>query len=167
MAGRVRTWIWVIVAIAVVGVLGMVAIAGVSIYYFSRHIDTKVATPVAAAQEFEEIKRRFGDKPPLIEVDDRGKLVRSNAKRPGPPNPKKPDELRVLAFDPDSERIVSLTIPFWVLRMKIGDQEIRLGDSNMNLEDLRMSVEDLERHGPTLIIDHKARDGERVLVWSQ
>ena len=29
------------------------------------------------------------------------------------------------------------------------------------------TVEDLERFGPTLILDHKERDGERVLVWSQ
>ena len=27
--------------------------------------------------------------------------------------------------------------------------------------------EDLERYGPTLIVDHKGRAGERVLVWSQ
>lgn len=167
MAGRVKTWIWVVVAIAVVGVLGMVALAGVGLYYFSRHIDTKAATPVAAAQEFEEVKRRFGSQAPLIELDDRGRLVRSNAKRPAPANARKPEELRVLAFDPESERIVSLTIPFWLLRLKMGNTQIQLGDRNMDLEDLRMSVEDLERHGPTLVIDHKSRDGERVLVWSQ
>jgi hypothetical protein len=167
MAGRVRTWVWVVVAIAVVGILGMVALAGVGIYYFSRHIDTKAATPAAAAHEFEEVKRRFDGRPPLIELDDHGRLVRSNIKRPAPSNARKPEELRVLAFDPDSERIVSLTVPFWLLRLKMGNTQIQLGESNMSLEDLRLSAEELERHGPALVIDHKARDGERVLVWSQ
>jgi hypothetical protein len=37
----------------------------------------------------------------------------------------------------------------------------------MDLEDLRLTVEDLERYGPTLIVDHKAPDGDRVLVWSK
>ncbi|HEV3483769.1 MAG TPA: hypothetical protein VG106_00065, partial [Vicinamibacterales bacterium] len=60
-----------------------------------------------------------------------------------------------------------LTVPFWLLRMKMGDTQIQLGDSNVNLEDLRLSVEDLERYGPAIIIDHRSRHGERVLVWSQ
>ena len=37
----------------------------------------------------------------------------------------------------------------------------------MDLEDLRLSVEDLERYGPALIVDHKGKDGTRVLVWSR
>jgi len=37
----------------------------------------------------------------------------------------------------------------------------------MDLEDLKLTVEDLERLGPTLIVDHTMRNGERVLVWSQ
>ena len=167
MAGRVRTWIWVIVAVAVIGVLGIVALAGVGIYYFSRHIDTTPTTPAAAAHDFEQIKGRYPSHQPLIELDDRGRLLRSNTRRPAPPNPKRPDELHVLAYDPDSERILRVRIPFWLLRLKMGGTRIQLGDSNMNLEDLQLSVDDLERFGPALIMDHRSHDGERVLVWSQ
>jgi hypothetical protein len=167
VAGKVRTWVWIVVAIVVLGILAIVALAGVSIYYFSQHIDTKPTTPAAAAQEFEQIKGRFSGQAALIELDDAGRLVRSNTNRPAPANPKKPDELHVLAFDPDSDRIVSVTVPFWLLRLKLRGTKIQLGDGNMDLEDLKLSVEDLERYGPTLIVDHKARDGERVLVWSQ
>jgi hypothetical protein len=150
-----------------VGVLGIVAIAGVGIYYFSQHIDTKAATSAAAAHDFEQVRVRFGSQPPLLELDDRGRLLRSHTNRPAPPNAKKPDQLRVLAFDPDDERIVSLSIPFWLLRMKMGRGEIELGGNRVDLEELKLSVDDLERFGPTIIIDHKSRDGERVLVWSQ
>jgi len=38
MAGKVRTWVWVVVAIVVVGILGVVAMAGLGFYFFSRHI---------------------------------------------------------------------------------------------------------------------------------
>jgi hypothetical protein len=37
----------------------------------------------------------------------------------------------------------------------------------MNLEDLKLTIDDLEHFGPTLIVDHQNRRGERVLVWSQ
>ena len=43
---------------------------------------------------------------------------------------KKPGELRVLAFDPDTERIVSLTIPFWLLRLKMGSTRFELGEGH-------------------------------------
>ena len=44
---------------------------------------------------------------------------------------------------------------------------VRLEDDGLDLEDLRLSVEDLENFGPTLIVDHTERGGDRVLVWSQ
>jgi hypothetical protein len=167
MAGRLRTWVWIVIAIVVVGILGIVALAGVGVYYFAQHIDTKPSSPAAAAHDFEQVKDRFKTQSPLLELDPRGRLLKSNTNRPAPSNPRKPDALHVLAFDPETERIVSVTIPFWLLRLKMGGTKIQLGDNNVNLEDLRLSVEDLERYGPTLIIDHKSREGERVLVWSQ
>ena len=45
MAGRVKTWVWVVLAIIVVGILSIVAMAGIGVYYFSQHIDTE--TPIA------------------------------------------------------------------------------------------------------------------------
>jgi hypothetical protein len=74
----------------------------------------------------------------------------------------------VLAFDPDdSGRIERVTIPFWLLRLNLRGSTIDFNGARMDLEDLKLTVEDLERFGPTLLIDHANRDGERVLVWSQ
>ena len=80
---------------------------------------------------------------------------------------KTPEELHVMAFDPDDGRIVRVTIPFWLLRLKLGSSTIDFNGNRMDLEDLRLSVEDLENFGPTLIVDHTERGGDRVLVWSQ
>jgi hypothetical protein len=167
MAGKVKTWVWVVVAIVVLGILGVVAMAGVGLYFFSQHVHTKVTSPASAAREFEEVSARFTGQKPLIELDDRGHLLRSNTKRPTPAKTRPLDALHVLVFDPDDGRIVRITIPFWLLRLKMRGTTIDFNGNRMDLEDLKLTVEDLERWGPTLIVDQRSERGERVLVWSQ
>jgi len=168
MAGKFKTWVWVVVGVIVAGILGIVAIAAASIYYVSRHVDTREVSPAMASREFDEVRARFASQKPLIELDERGDLVRTNPDRPAQKNPKSPEQIHVLAFDSREGRMVRVTIPFWLLRLKVGGTTIDLNrGGKMNLDDLKLSVEDLERFGPTLIIDHSSRDGERVLVWSQ
>jgi hypothetical protein len=167
MAGKVRTWVWVVVGVIVAGILGIVAMAAASLYYVSRHVDTKEVSPAMASREFDEVRARFPSQKPLIELDDRGDLLRTNPDRPAQKNPKRLEQINVLAFDPDEGRIVRVTIPFWLLRLKAGGTTIDLNHGRIDLEDLKLSVEDLERFGPTVIVDHSAHSGERVLVWSQ
>jgi hypothetical protein len=167
MAVKVKTWVWVVIAVVVIGILGVITMAGVGIYFFSQHIDTRSASPSVAAKDFDEVRRRFNGQKPLIELDDRGRFLRANPDRPSPANPTAPDNLYVLAFDPDDGRIVRVTIPFWLLRLKAGGTTIDFNGNAMDLEDLKLTVEDLERFGPTLIVDHRETSGDRVLVWSQ
>jgi hypothetical protein len=167
MAGRVKTWVWIVVAVAAIGILGLVTIAGVGFYFVSQHIDTSEATPVSAAAEFDRVKAGFAGQKPLIELDSKGNVRKAHTDRPAPAHPTPPDYLHVLAFDPSDGRIVRFQLPFWLLRMKAGNATIDLNGNRMDLEDLRLTVEDLERFGPTLIVDHQAPDGDRVLVWSK
>lgn len=167
MAGKVKTWVWVVLGIVVVGILCVIAVAGVGLYFFSQHVQTHAASPANAAREFEQIEGRFTGQKPLIELDSQGRYLRANTDRNPPPNAKVPDALCVIAFDPGEGRIVRINIPFWLLRMKMHGTTIDFNGRRMDLEDLKLSVEDLERFGPTLIVDHKNASGERVLVWSQ
>ena len=167
MAGKVKAWVWVVVAIVVIGVLGVVAMAGIGLYFFSQHVETRTVSPANAARDFEQVKVRFAGEKPLIELDEHGRYLRSNTDRTPPPNVKPPESINVMAFDPTDGRIVRLTIPFWLVRMKMRGATIDLNGKHMDLEDLRLTAEDLERFGPTLIVDHKSGSGERVLVWSQ
>ena len=169
MAGKVKTWVWVIVGIAVTCVLALVVMAGVGFYFVSKHMETKAATPASAAREFDAVKAGFAGQKPLIELDSRGEVLRANTDRPTPAHVTSPNHLHVLAFDPSDGkgRIVRFSLPFWLLRMKAGNATIDLNGNRMDLEDLRIRIEDLERFGPTLIVDHQATDGERVLVWSK
>ena len=167
MAGKVKTWVWVVLGVIVVGALCVVAMAGIGLYFFTKHIETRTASPAVAARDFDQVKERFGNQKPLIELDERGHFLRSHTDRPVPQNATPPDALHVLAFDPDDGRIVRISIPFWLLRMKAHGTSIDFNRNRMDVEDLRLTVEHLERFGTTLIVDHKSRSGERVLVWSQ
>lgn len=167
MAVKIRKWVWVVVAIAVVCVLGLVTIAGVGFYFVSKHIETTEATPVTAGKQFDSVKAEFAGQKPLVELDSRGQFLRANTDRPLPAQVTVPEQLHLLAFDPSEGRVVRFRLPFWVLKMKMGDTTIDLNGNRMDLEDLRLTVEDLERFGPALIVDHKGSDGTRVLVWSR
>jgi hypothetical protein len=167
VAGRVKTWIWVVLAVIVTCLGGVVAIAGVGFYFFTKHVETHTVSPMAASREFDQARAPFAGQKPLIELDRHGTYVRSNPDRPAPAARVRPEALVVMAFDPDDGRVVRLTIPFWMLRLKTGGGSINFNGKRMDLEDLKLSVADLERYGPTLIVDHATSEGNRVLVWSQ
>ena len=167
MAGKVKTWVWVVAAVVVIGILGIIAMAGVGIYFFSQHIETRTETPAGASRDFAQVSARFTGQKPLIELDERGRYLRSNTDRQAAPNVKTPEALHVMAYDPDDGRIARLNIPLWLLRLKLRGSSIDFNGNRMDLEDLKLTVEDLERYGPALIVDHRASSGQRVLVWSQ
>jgi hypothetical protein len=167
VAGKVKTWVWVLLGVIVACVVGVVAIAGAGFYFFTRHVETHTVSSAVATREFDEVRSRFVGQKPLLELDRHGEFVRSNADRPAARDGRVPEELNVMAFDPDDGRVVRLKIPFWLLRLKSGGGSVDFNGRRMNLEDLKLRVEDLERFGPTLIVDHSGSDGKRVLVWSQ
>lgn len=167
MAGKVKTWVWVVVGIVAVGILLVIAMAGAGFYFVARNIEATQATPEAAASEFDAVRARFKGQRPLIELDERGRLLRSNTDRPAPGDAPRPEALYVLAFDPDDGGMVKMTVPFWLLRLRMDGATIDLSGNRVDLEDLKLTVEDLERFGPTLVLDQTGAGGDRVLVWSQ
>lgn len=163
---KVKTWVWIVVAIGVAGVLCVVAVAAAGLWFAKSHIDVREASPVTASNEFDRIRQQFGSQKPLIELDDRGHFLRANTDRPT--TDRKPQTLYVLAYSPDEGgRVVRVNIPFWMLRLKLRNSTINIGGRNLDMEDLKLTVEDLERYGPTLILDQDDRRGAHVLVWSQ
>ena len=166
MAVKLKTWVWVILGIAGVCILLVIAMAGAGIYYFSQHVDASTVTAADASQEFDAVRARFHGQKPLIELDAKGNFLRSNTDREAPPGVRRPESLHVMAFDPDDGGLVKVTIPFWLLRMKMKGA-VDFGGSGMTLEDLKVTVEDLDRFGPSLVLDQTNDGGDRVLVWSQ
>jgi len=167
MAGKVKTWIWVVVGIVVVCILLVIAMAAAGIYFVSRNFEARTATVAGAATEFDAVRAKFAGQKPLIELDERGRFLKANTGRETTPGTRRPETLYVMAFDPDDGGLVRVTVPFWLLRMKMNNATIDLGGSSMDLEDLKLTVEDLDRLGPALVLDQRNAGGDRVLVWSQ
>ena len=165
MAGKVKTWVWVVVGIVVCGILGVIVMAAAGLWFVKSHVDIRSTTVAAATEDFQTIRQRFATQKPLIELDEHGGFLRANTDRPA--GTQRPNTLNVMAFDPDDAKIVRAELPFWMLRLKSGGARFDIGRSNVDLARMRITVEDLERYGPILILDQKDRDGSRVLVWSQ
>jgi hypothetical protein len=167
MAGKVRTWVWVVAGIAAVGTVGLIAIVVAGFYFTSRHIDTETVTPAEAATAFETERARFAGQTPLIELDSQGRFVRAHTEGRVPEHAERPANLHVLAYDPDDGQIVRFRLPFWLLRTRAGRGTVDVDGMRLDLEDLKLTVDDLERYGPALLVDHQTPDGQHVLVWSQ
>jgi len=162
---KVKTWVWVVVGVVALGILGIVAMAAVGLWFVRSHVNVQATTVTAATTDFDAVRGRFTGQKPLIELDDEGEFLRANTDRPA--GSVRPQSLNVMAFDAKDEKIVRMELPFWVLRMKSGGTRFSMGGGDVDLAKLRLTVEDLERYGPTLILDHQDHRGARVLVWSQ
>lgn len=168
---KVKTWVWVVIGIVAVGIVCLIALAAAGLWFARTHIQVQQATSSMAAKDFDEIHARFASQKPLLELDDRGRLVRANTDRPsaGP----RPESLHILAFSAKDDKVVRMSIPFWLLRLKGPGNRITLGargafnGDDFDLARMNITEEDLERYGPTLIVDHSGSNGDRVLVWSQ
>ena len=165
MAGKVKTWVWVVIGIVVCGILGVIAMAGVGLWFVKSHVDIRNTTVAAATEDFQAVRQRFANQKPLIELDEHGRFLRANSDRPA--GTERPQMLTVMVFDPRDERVVRAELPFWMLRLKMGGTRVGVGRGGFDMAQLHITVEDLERYGPTLILDQKDTDGSRVVVWSQ
>ena len=165
MAGKVKTWVWVVVGVVVFGILGIIAMAAAGLWFVKSHVDIRTTTAAAATSDFQTIRARYANQKPLIELDEHGSFLRANTDRPA--GSQRPETLHFMAYDPRDDRVVKMGLPFWLLRFKMRGNRIDLGNSNVDFAKLRLTVEDLERFGPTLILDQQDSDGSRVLIWSQ
>lgn len=164
----VRPWVWVTLAVVGVCLLAFIALVGFGVYFVVRQIDVESATPASAAERFEQARARFQGQKPLIEFPEDDWSRRPQINRREQAAPARPDSLHVLAWDPDEDKIVSLSLPFWLLRLsKRGTMNFSLGEEPFELEKLNLTVEELEQHGPGLILDQEGPGGERVLIWTQ
>lgn len=161
-----KTWLWIIGGLFAVGVLGMLVIAGAGVYFVSQHIETEPSTGAEALRAFDAARNVFKD-PPLFELDNVERVRVSRRLAQLPTSRVKPEHLWILAWDPEDERLVKVSLPFWLLRLGRRKMDIINGDRGFDLERLNLDIAELERIGPSLVVDHRTPSGERVLIWTQ
>ena len=163
-------WAWAAIVVVALCVIGIIAVAGAGVYFVTKQVQVHEATPAKALSLFEKNRERFKGMTPLIELDSDGDIVRSHfaeARGQARLSSTNLDALHVLAWDANDEKMVQVAIPFWLLRLKRGPIRVFSETAGLSRADLRITVDDLEALGPSLLIDHRGRHGDRVLIWTQ
>lgn len=162
-----RQWAIAGCMVVLVGAVGLTVLAASCAVMVKRQVEVREGQQAETFErESAAILARLGDVPSLIEDTPTGpRLSPGNfERRKALAGSKRPEALWVLVWDEDEQKIVRLSLPFWLLRMSPKGIDIDVND--VDLGKLRLSVDDLERAGPgpLLIRDDK---NSRVLVWTE
>jgi hypothetical protein len=162
-----RKWLWIAVIFFSLCVVALMAVAGAGVYFVASHIDLESSTTTDASRSFDTVKAAFKEQKPLFEIDsqERAKAARPLAEIPTATV--KPRHLWIQAWDPDEERLVKISVPFWLLRLGKRKVDLMHDGDGFDLDRLNIDVRELERIGPAIVIDFRSPSGERVLLWTQ
>jgi hypothetical protein len=166
MANR-RTWLWIIGGVAASGLLGLIAIAGAGVYFVSRHVETQDSTGAQAVVAFDRVTADFASRRALYELDARERPQLTVPLAALPTSTATPTSLMVQAWDPEQERLVRLSLPFWLLRLGPEQMRVSRREHGFDFHQLELDIDELERIGPALVLDYRNQDGVRVLLWTK
>jgi len=162
-----RQWALAGGVVVLAGVVGLTALAASCAVIVRRQVEVRDGQDRATFErEAADVLARLGDVPALIEQTpagprwSAGNLERRAASAGG----RRPDALWVLVWADDEEKIVRVSVPFWLLRLSPTGVDINV--NHVDLGKLRLSVADLERAGPGLLLVQDDGDS-RVLVWTE
>lgn len=165
MAPTKKTWLWILVALLGLGVVFIIAIAGFGVYFISNHVKAGQSSSAEAFRAFDEARARFKDPSPVFELDRYDEPKLAKRLQDLPTAQARAEMLHILAWDPERERLVRVTMPFWMLRL--GRQKIDIAGGGFDFERMQLDVQELERVGSVVLFDHRPPSGQRVLVWTQ
>jgi hypothetical protein len=167
MTSSRKTWVWIVAGSLGAVLAVLIALAGAGVYFVSHHIHSERLTSADALTAFEAAAAPFGTRRPLYELDssEEPRLARPLGELPTAPRPA--ESLAILAWDPESERLVRVSLPFWTLRLGHMKMSLSSAEQRFDLARLHLDVDELGRIGPSLVFDFRGREGARVLLWTQ
>jgi hypothetical protein len=162
-----RTWLWIIGGVAATGLLAIVAVAGAGVYFVSRHVQSESSTGATALAAFERVTADFANRRALYELDAQERPQLTTSLSTLPTSPTSSTSLMVQAWDPERERIIRLSLPFWLLRLGPDRMRVSKQEHGFDFHQLQLDIGELERIGPALVLDYRNQDGVRVLLWTE
>ena len=162
-----RTWLFIILGVIGVILLGFAGCVGAGYYFITHHVSTTHTTNAAAVERFEAARAPFKGQTPLIRADLLGGGVEVKVEDL-PTSTVKPAQMHIMAWDPkDDGQLVQISLPFWLL--KLGKRKMNFGSPQVDMDLQRMNLDayELERIGPRLVLDAARPDGTRVLIWTK
>ena len=164
----VKKWVPIVVGIVIFVMVVGVGLVGGLVYVLTRQVSVQTVSEPGGQQEFDRILTTLAGQKPLIELaasgDGEAVVHRElETKQPGSLT-----TLHLRFWVPDENKLVRVDLPFWLMRLT-GNKPLKLHTDHRSFEEVTLTVtpEEIERRGPGLVLDHKARHGERVLVWTE
>jgi hypothetical protein len=158
-ASRPQRWFRWIVLCALIGL----GVFGASLWHV---VDVERVEPDEAARRLDAVRASRPGQAPLPDLDESG--------RPTGPSPAVADggarpivRIRVLAWRAPEGRLYSAGAPFWFVKLKGPAASFALQRAGLDLDRLQLMPTALQRYGPAVIVDHRGRDGSRLLAWTE
>jgi hypothetical protein len=164
---KTKTWVWVILGFLGVCVLVLCAVAGMGVYFVSQHIDAKRVSTDDAIHKFEAARWDLRDKRPLLELDRFGHPREIQRTEHMPTSTVKPTDMVILAWNPERGRLVTVSVPFWLLHFGRRRVDLFSNGDSFDVDRLNIDVNELERIGPAFVLDYVTMNGERVMIWTR
>ena len=163
-----RKWLQVAVAAVIALAIVAIAIVGGTTIFIYRHIRAEFVAADTADERIAAARARFGSSAAFLRVDpDKGAVV--TGREDAGHSHEALATLHALAYDPVAQKLVDISVPFWLLRL-VPNGRISLGaDSGIDFgaERLNINLTALEGLGPGLVLDHAEGSGIKLLVWTE
>ncbi len=159
---------WIPIVLGILFLFVLLAIGGIVfvVSFMRQNIDIASMSATSAYEEFEKVRARFAGQQPLIRiVDGRPQYVDERATASSSTGPLK--SMHVMAWDDDEQKLVTFSLPFWLLRLKSGPIQLSAYSQGWDDRGVSFRIEDLERHGPGLLLDVNERTEGRVIIWAE
>lgn len=165
----VKKWVPIVVGIVIFVVIVGLGLVGGLVYFVTRQVSVQTVSPSSGAEEFDRLRAQLSGQQAFIELpgeDSDADPVVHHELATHPTG--QVSTIHVRVWVPDDRKMVRVDLPMWTLRL-MGSKPITIqtGHSALGGVRLRVTAEDIDRRGPGLVLDHTARHGERLLVWSE
>lgn len=163
-----KKWLPILVGVVIFVVIVGLGLVGGCVYLITRQVSVQTLPRTAGVQEFDKLRGQLAGQRAFIELPDEDSDAEPVVHRELANHPTgQVSTVHVRVWVPREGKLVRLDLPMWTLRL-MGNKPIKIqtGEDSLRKVSLKVTAEDIDRRGPGLLLDHTARAGERVLVWS-
>lgn len=157
-------------SVVIGAVLIVLTAIGLGFWFFASHHESNTISTQAADAEFSQLRSRFSNQQPLIDMSLRQPVETSTLRQ----SVTSLHTFHTVILDTrGSQRIVHITVPFWFARL-FADRDGRfrwlgqltfLDDTEFDSETIRLSLDQIEQWGPGLIVDYQHPSGGQFISW--
>jgi hypothetical protein len=157
---------WIPIVLGILFLFLVLAVGGIifMVSFVRQNMTIAEMSAASAVDEFEKVRTRFAGQQPLIQmVDGKPQYIAERATESSSGNPL--TTMHVMAWDDEERKLVTFSLPFWLLRLKSGPIQLSAYSQGWDDRGVSFRVEDLEKHGPGLLMDVNESSEGRVIIW--